>query len=1340
MALALLVLVPLSLRAFPNYSLDHITVTDGLPQSSVRAIAQDERGFLWVGTEAGLSRFDGYHFKDYSPPFGHGIVSEINVDSKGRLWISWFNQRLTMYDPGIDEWTLLDVQPRLNFKYAFLEDPDGVIWLSDGNYLSYFDETNHKSVKIADLPFDPKLDHWQYIVWDAGIIWVNAIGELVGFDVETEAVVTRLRHSSAGDRMLWKHNGTVWLCTQNGVSRLGTDGALQQVFADPDTVILSCAHDSDGLLWIGTADSGAIRVRADGSLEHFVHDPGDIRSIATNTVRKIRHDSEGHTWLMNNGVANLYAGGGFSHFAHSPDSAHGFLGGNAVANFFEDSSGVIWFGSEGAGLARISRYRSQFRHLEPPGEFGSHAREPAMATNGDLWIGMNQDGVYRFSRRLNSWAHFQADPDDATQLPTREVRAVLATSGGDIWASSKAGILSRYDADSGSWQRYPLQGSLDILGLLEHPDGKILIGRGQMLTSFDAESGVTLDYPLGGTAQVRAMALSGDGSVYVGTHGGPGVIEFLPGDGLGKEWSAEISDTNVFSLFEDRYGYLWVGTWGGGLNRLDPATGKTQVFTIDDGLPDNTIYGILPYGDDLWVSSGAGLAKIGNCVRSEWPCQPVVLNFDASNGLPMSEFDAEAHLLAPTGEMFFGGGEGLVYFHPDDIVPNPTAPLLQIVALTLNGQSVAPVDDHILLEHNFGALEITFSALDFHRPENNEYRYRLNESSAWISLGRNPNLILNNLRAGRYSVELEGSNSDGVWSELPLMLDARVLPPLYLRWPAIAAYFLAFAFLLVVFIRFRERNARAKRFVLESMVDERTQDLNRANMARDEFYANVSHEIRTPLTLLLNSIEQLATKEDSREEHKVASKIKRHAESLHQYVDSLITVSHLSSSPDTEWYAEDLLLYLRNLISDLAVVANKTSIEIVECHGDSFLVRSYPKALDAVFWNLLNNALRHTPDGGQIRISVRGGTDFLTVGISDTGPGIDVDEIDTIFDRGVRGRSDGSASIGFGIGLSLVKQTVAALGGKVNVGNNRDGGATFEVQLAAADKGLSLASYESNLDVEVLANSPSISEGVPAGERTGSAKPVVLIVEDHDEMRANICDLLSDDYDLLQASTAESAIELAQQSVPDIVICDVMLAEGNGFDVLSAIKTNVATDHMAVMMLTALADEASRMTGLQHRADGYLTKPFSNDTLKLTVRNLLHERRALMRYSAMKAWRENTAGPDMAESSKQSFESRFMAALEAHYEDPDCSIDDLARQVAVSRRQLERKTKLFFGQSPNTLLTDYRLDKAVQLLQNGYRIIDVSVRTGFGSHSHFGAIFKKRFGCSPTEYIDNPLH
>lgn len=1328
--------------ADPIYSLTHITRKEGLPQSSVRAVAVDSRGFVWVGTEKGIARYDGYRFKEIASPLNAGVVVKLFVDSRDRVWTRWYGKPTTLYDPALDRWTVVETIRASSPEYIgeILEPATGRIWFTTNDRLYFFDERAQRLVASADVTPEPVVRYEQQyahrIAFFRDAVWVAGHGEVVS--VAARDAVARIPMRGARVVRLWVRNDALWMCNAEGVFVLRMPDMHWELFQRaPHPSMTSCLFDAAGALWMGFVGSGVVRVH-EGLTRHFQHREeehhADRRSLAANYVINLQLDSRGQVWVITPGVAHRWSGGseaGFERFEFSPDSQAENPGGIATDAFVEDRNGVLWLGSEDHGLARLSAYARKVQWLAPPSAINAHVRSAVMDGQGNIWMGMNQDGVYRWNRATASWTHFAAATGDATQLPTREVRALFATRSGDIWAGSqRGGIVSRFDPANDSWRRYDLGTPGVVFNFLELPDGELLIGGESGVTRLDPRTRRVRRFDVSGDRPFRASTLSRSGRVYLGTHQ-HGVMEWIPGHGFGRSWREMLSDRNVFALYEDREGALWIGTWGGGLNRLRPDTGEVQVISTQDGLPDSTIFGILPgQHDDVWVSTNNGLARIENCIGNRWPCRPKVTVLDTRTGLPFSEFDAEAHALAPDGTLLFGGYEGLIRFDPNRLELNRVPPRPQISAIYLHGRELPLSAGHgapLELQHDFGGLRIQFSALDLNDPANNRYKYRLS-ADEWLPLGTASELVLTDLARGKHKLELMGTNADGVWSERPLELSFRVAPPWYSSASAWLAYLVAALIGLIVLVKWRERRLRVNAARLENTVAERTRELADATHARAEFYANVSHEIRTPLTLLSATAERLKEPHDARAQGALAADLVRHSDSLRRYVESLITVSHLQSSPSTSWMREDVTSYLRSLSADFERIAGKTRIAL-DAPNEECFVRSYPNALDTIFSNLLLNAIRHTPVGGTIRVTVEGRPDSILVTLCDTGSGIDPRLLPRLFDRGARGGETSRTSSGHGIGLNLVKQTVLALGGSISARNQPAGGACFSVALPRAAHDLPLASYaRTPMPVEPSTGHRTTPPPAPSpGKRRGS----ILVIEDHDELRGHVVKLFAPNYRVREAPTAQEGLAAARKYLPDVVICDVMLPDGEGFDVVAALKSDAITDHMSIVLLTALADEASRLRGLTAEADLYVTKPFSRDLLVLQVTNLMNQRRRLRRATAQEAWAAKASS--LTPTPKAAgFEERLLAALEDLHAHPECDVDALAKHLALSRKQLERKTRYCFKCTPKLLLNRYRLDKARALLEAGAKVNEVATLCGFASQSHFGVLYKKCFGHPPS--------
>lgn len=1316
----------------PGYALHHIGEDAGLMSAGVRAIAQGPSGLLWVGTESGLYRYDGTEFDLLDPPLGHGVVNSIRIDSHGRVWTSWYSRPTTVFDPATKEWVTLAVIPPRSTPLGFLEDPLGRIWLSDGAALYQYDADTKVASVILELNSDPRTVTTHELVWHAGTIWLADAKEVIGIDADSGSVRKRQAHAADPPIAIRQTDDTVWFCHTHLVRRENGSGAIEVYYENIGVDAISCNHDADGNLWIGTAQAGALQVISVENVVQHRHDGSDRNSIADGPVLRAYLDRSGRQWLVTPGRVSLFENNRFYRFTFDPGESIAPRFEESEKEILEDRSGAFWFGTTNDGMARLSKYATDFETAVPPTEYTS-SRMAVLGGTGDLWIGMDRGGVYRWNRDQDRWRHYSANLADPNELPTDQVRTVLSTATGELYAGSNLAILSRYNDKIDGWDRIDLGGLEPIYTLLELPDGRIVIGRRLLVSVFDPETTETNDFPLSGSANVRATTISSSGRVWVGTQSGQGLLELGPDQGILRSWPEKFSALNILSLYEDSAGSVWIGSWGRGLIRFNPQTGRTQSITGQGGLIGHTIVGILPgRTDELWVASEKGLARIQNCVTAADTCQPLVTRYDVNDGLSNRWFNGNSASASPRGELFFGGPNGVDFFHPDFLDKNPTPPSVSLIEVSLNGALLPGIvgirDEPIRLPYRFGKLEIRFAAIDFHNPDENQYRYRFDDQDAWVSLGNSNRMTLRNLNWGLHRLQISGSNNDGLWSPEPISLTLAVARPAYLGWQAITLYIFMAALLLILFNRYRDRRMRSYASKLEHQVEQRTEELHKANRAMSEFYANVSHEVRTPLALIVSSAERLQKTLAPDEYGSFVSAIRRHSGTLSRYVDGLITVSQLESSDGSRWVAEDARKLLKQMINDYRPLAGDRCVELVHSPDDAVRVRTQRNALNTIFSNLMINAIKHTAADGVIRISIFVTNLTVEFSIEDDGPGVKPEIRDKIFDRGVLY----SSVSGYGIGLHLVRQTVMAIGGEISIEDSELGGACFRVTMRLA--GSDLPANQSISETALVADHRYQPTPVSHYSTSNSSRPTLLIIEDHAELRHSICAVLERKFVVLQAAGVEKAVRIAAEEIPDIVLCDVMLPDGSGFDILQRVKDDSLTDHIPVVLLTALADEDNRIEGLKHRADAYLTKPFRREVLETTLENLIRDRRNTLRHAASEVWDENWHDKTISRRSHQTFSHRFMVVLASCHSNPANGVDALAEGLAMSRRALERKTKQYFDKSPNELLVEFRLRRAAGLLRDGARISDVYLTCGFNSHSYFGASFKKHYGCAPRKY------
>jgi ligand-binding sensor domain-containing protein/signal transduction histidine kinase len=868
----------------------HISREDGLSQNSVRCIWQDHVGFMWICTDDGLNRYDGYHFTvfrhDPEDPdsLGQEAIWALYEDHEGKLWIRKNRGGLERYDRETGRFIQYDLfdtadpqSASTDFVWTLVEDSEGTLWA--GTYLSglyRYDREADQFVAYRHDPADPESlsDNRVYAVYRdrEGFLWVGTRGGLNRFDEDTGRF-THYRHDEDDERTLGSdivqlihedRAGRFWVTTY-GVGLEQFDPRKGEVVAryqhdpvDPATIddtnaIGEIFEDRLGFLWLVHFDGRLDRLDPEtGIFRRYRHNPEDRNSLSHSRVSFLSEDRTGVLWVGTaDGLDRFdHETERFVHSRHDPTDPQS-LSDNEVTAFFQDQAGVIWIGTGSRGLNLYDPAGSKFRHyrVEAPGA------DPAdnnvvnallEADPGTVWIGTDL-GLNQFDRETGEVVYYEHDPQDPDSLAPGWVVSLYQDDENRLWIGTQSG-LDRLDRSTGRFVHYleADSGEADlaigaVMSIAPGDAGELWLGRHRYgLCRFDPATGECTRYayepedPLNTEDMVRSVYKDGDGLLWVGTQGG--LLRFDPEAEAFTLYAPEPSNPSslshivVNSVIEHRSGVLWVGTGGGGLNRFDRSLGTFTRYTEQQGLSNNRILGILEDEQGtLWLSTGDGLSRFN-------PDTETVKLYDTGDGLQDSEFLLGAHTQNAAGEMLFGGVNGFNIFHPDEIGDNPYVPPVVLTSLTQGGveleletalESLAPMTFH--WPNNF--FEFEFAALSYSQAKKNQYAYRLEgfRDESWNYIGTKRFGRYTNLPGGSYTLRLKGSNSDGVWNEQGASLQITVVPPFWETWWFRGIVVLGLALLGFLLFWMRTRSIRLRSRELERQVASRTKELAALN-------------------------------------------------------------------------------------------------------------------------------------------------------------------------------------------------------------------------------------------------------------------------------------------------------------------------------------------------------------------------------------------------------------------------------------------------------------------------------------------------------------------------------
>ena len=825
---------------------DHISIEQGLSQSSVHVIFQDSRGFLWFGTQDGLNRYDGYTFKTYKPdpdsPYSLSDrwINSIVEDQEGYLWIATRLGGLNRYDPRSEQFTNFrhdDLNPssisndHINVLYL---DKKGNLWLGTPSGLDMFDRDRNISTHYSYNPSQPQGITGRTITAiyedSRGRFWVGtSAGGLNHFDLQNKTF-TPYQHDPENENSISndyvtaiaeRSSSTLWIGTKNGLNRFMPDvGRFERYLHSDidkqslaDNLITALRVDSTGNLWVGTR-SGLDRLSSiETRFIHYRNDPTFSKSLSVDHIMSIYEDRGGVLWFGTSaGGVNKYdrQRDRFAYYRHDPGNPNS-ISGNVIYSIYVDSEGYTWIGTEGEGLNRFTWHTSQVMHyLNDPNKRNSLSANDVYSIyedqDGMLWIGTS-GGLDRFDRKSLQFSHFKRDPANPASLSANWIYKVYVDSKNNVWVGT-AGGLDRLERDTGTFKHYtPRVGDANSLSgiiinaFFEDHNGNLWIGTADSgLNRFDPETEKFTRY------------------------------RFDPRD------KQTISNDSILSIHEDSNNRLWIGTGGGGLNLYNAETDSFTYYLEKNGLPNGVVYGILEDSKgELWLSTNFGISRFD-------PETKTFRNFDSGDGLQSNEFNSGAFAKGKYGELYFGGINGLTIFNPASIVDSPHVPQVTLTSLT-QGDNPVTTDSSVETTQNVtlrwpqNSLEFEFAALSYNQPNKNQYAYMLEGfDSSWHLIGTKRDGRYTNLPGGKYNLLLKASNSDGVWNESPVRIAVTVIPPFWqTMWFRLLLGLIAMAAVAGGF-RLRTKTMQDRNRRLERLVRERTSALEKRNQEIQALY------------------------------------------------------------------------------------------------------------------------------------------------------------------------------------------------------------------------------------------------------------------------------------------------------------------------------------------------------------------------------------------------------------------------------------------------------------------------------------------------------------------------
>ena len=1316
-----------------NYRVSRLSTADGLPHNRIQELFEDQYGFLWVGTPQGLVRYDGYEFRVFNPQGSDGYDSSL----------------LT-----------IDVN-------AIAEEPDGDLWI--GCYLQ-----NKGDPQVYH--FDRKTETFTPFFVDSlgcSLIQTGGVGKIVvgkewvwvptgrgvwRVPVDSWAVHgEQLQPKIHGFDMLRDAQDRIWIGSFYGIYQWLPEAdsfGLDSMPLDRRPLISQIGETSDGKLWLCVSRGPGVEWwyldPHTGTYERQETEP-IWPDYLKNIVRVMpTGPKEGQFWLAQFvGEANLIQldapMGQVTPIQLQPDDGRE-LPLEWVSHLLEDRRGVIWIGSEEGLLKCVPRLNMFFwPELLRKDKEGTpiHVTGMAQHPDGSFWLTTKQAGLIRWDKEQDQVKFFPKEDAPSRGPQTDQLAGLTITSEGDVWFGEVVHV-GRLDPVTEQFRHYYGTGWITDIGTDQK--GQVWLTREALnmngLERYDEEQDTFLSVKFihpHDSGQIPNLAVT---SIYEASEGklwlggaseqeqARGLYRYDPTTSRLERF--EVSPRLTFA--NDRQHRVWMGGRDRGrLMVFHPDSQRPTYFSREHELPNRVVQSLTrDRKGNIWIGHLKGLSCFS-------PTPNTLHHYLLSDGVPFIGGKKVA-LCDEEGWLYFGGKQGLYYFHPDSLRDNPVPPQLVITQLSVDGEPLVidsngplrqslTVAQQITLAHTQNDLSIRYAGLHFQNPEQNHYRVWLeNYDEDWREVGTRTEATYTNLDPGDYVFHFRAANSDGVWSEAEATLAITIRPPWYWNGWSQILYALLLLGLGYAFYRFQLR----RRLAIHD-----AQRLAEMDRFKTRFYTNITHEFRTPLTNIQGMAEQIEAKAQARDI------IQRNAAQLLTLVNQMLDLSKLEVSQlELNLQQGDVVPYLSYVVESFHSAALTQQVNLnFYAHSPAIVMDHDPERLRQVLANLVSNALKFTGPYGKVQVTARAWAadepqrpteglpgEQLEIQVKDTGAGIEAAHLPHLFDRFFQAEGDLTRRAeGTGIGLALCQELVQLMGGKIWVESEVGEGSTFGVLLPITRRA-------PQGDPHLARAAGAASETLPAQPVSRLAAqadaPLLLVVEDNRDVRTYLRTCLEQDYQLLFARHGREGIDVAQERVPDLIISDVMMPEVDGLELCQTLKEDERTSHIPIVLLTAKSTHDDRLAGLETGADAYLIKPFSQEELHVRLSQLHVQRQRLRERFAQGLLPEAPPREDL----DAQFLHRFRALIEQRLADPSLTGEAMAEAMAMSRMQLHRKVKALAWESPARYLRRMRMQHARELLQRtDLTVSQVADRVGYSEAGHFTRAYKAEFGMVPSE-------
>ena len=1267
-----------------------------LSSSLINCIVQDKYGYIWVGTEYGLSKFDGYRFTNYlhneedTTSITDNIISDLLVDKKGNLWIGCA-KGLMRYNYEKNNFSRLQFpdgrKPRI---YSMVESHRGDILLGTAGY-GLYSVKNNGIEKTANNRFTIRWER-AYAKRDSDVFFTHIYEDKHHY-------LWQSSHLSTFTRFIEKQ-GKV----QRKDFKSPYGAPVKFIQHRPQAMLIVCMY---GIIYYDYRT---------GRIADAGYDLGTFKNHVT--INNATFDHDGNLYISTSEHGALIIKKGSNKVEQLENSNSNFNLSTAFVNdIIEDKDNNLWIGCYKKGLYLLNQRQQAFSSWSFSAQnyiIGSSVSSIAPGENGETWCTVQNSGVFCFDASGKIIAHPTSPAGTCIIYKDRR---------GAYWISNGSALYS-YNPHTGAYQEKLTFTSAGIYCMTDDNQGNLYISvYSKGLYIYNVESGkvTILNMRQRGNKGflcndwVRSMAFDHTGHLWIGTSNGASCLNTKTLSFKDFGWNIILKDRQANGICEGKNGNMIIGTEEG-LYLFDRKNNKTLALPHAEVLKGKQVCSIIKdHQGDLWISTTMGIWQYDQKNRQ-------FIGHINGNGLTTREYVLGSSMHTASDLIAFGTSDGITTFYPERVRAKKME--LGDVHLTnfiIDGKPINCLTDEFTIPYEENSFTLEFSLLNYRNTDNISFQYRINEGK-WNSTNEGSNAVsFNKLKPGSYSLEVRAM-SNGNFSKKSTIIHIKVCDPWYASTWAFLLYFLTAAGIILYIIYRYERH--------------RKEDLEETKM---QFLINATHDIRSPLTLIMGPLNKLKTRITDAESKQDIDTIDRNAQRLLLLVNQILDERKIDKDQmHLHCQKTDLKEFLRGIMSLYNFNAQERSITLSLKEDESLKEEGNLQVwidrinFDKVISNLLSNAMKYTSDGGEITLIIGKNKESAIIKVEDTGIGLKEEKTDRLFERFYQGNNNSDIHIeGTGIGLNLCRALVKMHGGTIRAYNRTDGikGSCFEVNIPLGKE---------HLKPEEILQEDGTKTAESTGKRTQANRNFnILIVDDDAEIAHYIKTELSDWYRFEHASNGKEGLKMLLTGKYDLVISDVMMPVMDGVTMLKKIKGNSNVSDIPVILLTSKSEVENRLEGLRKGADAFLAKPFNMEELHILIDNLVDNvRRIRGKYSGAQGQKAKIEQIQV-KGNNDALMERVMKYMNEHLADPDLNVEKLTEDVGISRAQLHRKLKEIAGVSAGEFIRNLRLEQAARLIEEGQiNITQVAYSVGFSNQTHFSTVFKKHYGMSPSEYAE----